>query len=192
MTFKPSIAIAAVIAAAILLSGCTDGGADDGASKPTPSASSSVAVAYEVGAVVDPDAVLADGQKAYALPDGTFVVVDKDLPLPEAVQSDLTAKGEAVVAAHPDGTVNTNEATQAMGKYTIDITRSTGKRAVIVWYRYGFPTVDDAEKVYFYSISGGPGTGSDFYTDRSEVESIVNGFMADPTNASSYVLVWTD
>ena len=140
MTFKPSIAIAAVIAAAILLSGCTDGGGDEGGVKPTPSATASAAVAYEVGAVVDPETVLPEGQKAYALPDGTYVVVEKDKPLPEAVQADLTAKGVAVVAAHPDGTVDSNAAVEAMGKYTIDITRTTGKRPLIIWHIFGHPT----------------------------------------------------
>lgn len=191
MNTKPFATIAAVITAAILLSGCTDGGAGSVSAKPTPNASVSAAVAVEVGAVVDPETPLADGQKAYPLPDGTFIVVDKNLPLPEAVQADLTAKGEAVVAAHPDGTVDSNAAVKAMGKYTIDITRTTGKRPLIVWYVYGYPT-SGGNKTYFYSISGGPGTGSDYYSDRAEVEAIVDGFMADPTNASEYVVVWTD
>lgn len=191
MNFKPSIAIAAFVAAAILLSGCTNGRADSASAKPTPSATASAAVAYEVGAVVDPETVLPEGQKAYALPDGTYVVVEKDKPLPEAVQADLTAKGVAVVAAHPDGTVDSNTAVEAMGKYTIDITRTTGKRPLIIWHIFGHPT-SGSEKVFFYSISGGPGTGSDYYTDRAQVEAIVDGFMSDPEHASEYVVVWTD
>lgn len=54
------------------------------------SMTASASVVLEVGAVVDPEAPLAHCQKAYAMPDGTFVVVDKDLPLPEAVQADLS------------------------------------------------------------------------------------------------------
>lgn len=175
----------ALLTVGLLLSGCAAGNPEAPKAESTPTAE-----AYEVGAAVEADALLAEGQKAYALPDGTYVVVDKAQPLPDAVQADLNAKTATKMVGHTDGTVNNQENLAAMGQAVGEVAKTTGKRVIAVFKIFGYPTSGGA-KVNFYTIMGGPGA-STYYTVRADVEAAVNSWLATADNAETYAVVWSD
>jgi len=162
-------------------------------STPAPDNTSKPAMDIPVGTVVDPSTPLVDTQKAYALPDGTYVVVDKTQPLPESVVNDVTAKSSATVAVHGDGaepsTLNDNAKARAEQKSAIQST--TGKKVIVAWDMVGFPTreaSDSGVKVHFWMLDGV--TGSPLLSSRAEAEAKIAEYLAGRTDAAEFSVVW--
>ena len=135
---------AALVAVATLLAGCyTDGTVPTGVSSTPVEVATPTVEAVEIvaGAVVTDEQAAtinrdsADNAKAYQLADGTWVIVVKDQPVPDAVAADGAGKSAATGladAAHAEGY---HKAMQALEKrYAVE----TGKRVVHVRYSLEF------------------------------------------------------
>lgn len=98
----------------------------------TPAATATKApAAHTVGQVVPDGTILPDGQKAYALPDGTNVVVQKDQPLPAVVTASIQSGLNAIIAANPSessGGVIGQQAQKLGGMSSV----LTGKQVLVI------------------------------------------------------------
>lgn len=201
-TIANSVLGFAVIAA--LLTGCSGPAADliptipsqtAAAVEPTAAPAEAPVAATKTGDVVD--AVQAkvilkarQGQRAYPMADGTFVVVTKTEPLPANVQADANAKAVAVVAAYPDGTVDSDAAIEAMQSALGSFTAGTGKRVIIIWSIFGYPDGMSETKSSFWTVSGGSDRGSTIYLSRDEATAAVTAQIG--ADASEYMIVYSD
>lgn len=202
-TITTSVLGFAVIAA--LLTGCSAPAADLIPATPTKTAAAvepteapaeaPVAAAPKTGDVVD--AVQAkvilkagEGQRAYPMADGTFVVVTKTEALPANVQADMEAKTSAVVAANRDISENLNAANGALFADAGKSAAGTGKRIISVWGLYGYTDADGDNKSNFWGVFGGPGGQGQQFSSRAEAESFVNAWLAQQANANEYAVVY--
>lgn len=99
-----------------------------------------VVEAPKTGAIVTAEpADLEPSQKAFPLADGTFVIVDRYEPLPEAVQAAVQATAEAGVTYEAGVTDYSGVAaqTQAINATKSAIITSTGKNVVVVYRMVG-------------------------------------------------------
>ncbi len=129
--------------------------------------------------------------KGYAMPDGSYIVVDRKAPLPEPVQQDVNARGEAVTQQFPrveDAT--SGGAGSARSALTAEIGRQTGKQVILVTRMNGYDY--DGNPVTTYWTTGAyrtPQTNTP--RSRDEVIALIDAFLAN-TDASNYVVAWAN
>lgn len=185
MTIRKYVAIIVALTLTATLVGCAS---ETGAPKnQTGTQTETQPQTYEAGATVDPETPLADGQKAYALPDGTYVVVDKTQPLPPAVQTDLNAKAATSLSGKNDGT-NPEVISKATGEALSYTAKNTGKRVVLVVKVYGFATATQSSKADFWAVMGADNSR---HTSKASAEAAVSNWLATADNAETYAVVWT-
>jgi hypothetical protein len=180
---------------AALLTGCTAGPVE-GDPITVPSATiapSEAPVAPVTGDIVD-EATAAElkeaneGQRAYPLDDGTFVVVNKTEPLPAVVQADIDAKTAAVLAPQSDVSNNANLVLTAPGEASGHIAKNTGKRVIIAWLVRGYDG-HAASPSNFWFVSGGPDM-TVHYSDRESAQAGIDAWLAGKEDASTYAVVF--
>jgi hypothetical protein len=200
-----SVALALATGLTAGLTGCASGSSALGALVPTVAAEAPDATASPAAATASTgdivDAAQADvllkagqGQRAYPMSDGTFVVVTKTEPLPANVQADMNAKTSLVVAAaNSDTSASMNESTDALFADAGQAAAGTGKRIISVWAFFGYTDADGDNKSNFWSVYGGPagGQGQPF-SSRAEAESYVNDWLAQQDNANEYAVAYGD
>lgn len=131
-----------------------------------------------------------DGQyRAYAMPDGSNVVIDRTAPLPDAVQADVNNKGEALAQQYPDILQSATPAgQQAIGQQIGAITQATGKKVILVVRVNGY-MADQVTPVTNYYPTGGGMAPDGTIRSRGELEAHINAFLSS-RNANEYVVVW--
>jgi hypothetical protein len=188
----------AVIAA--VLTGCSTPSNIVLIPKATPGASTAESraikdpVFFKTGDVVDAtqaEAILkaGNGQRAYPMADGTFIVVTKTEPLPAVVQSDADAKAEATFGPLRDVANDMNASTAALGKVAGDAIRDKGKRIITVFRTYGYTDADGDNKSEFWVIVGGPKQGTQFGS-RAEAQVEIDAWLLVKDNANEYAVVY--
>lgn len=187
---------------AALLTGCTAAPVEVKPTAPTATvAPSETPVAEEPAAPVAPvtgdivdEATAAElkdaneGQRAYPLDDGTFVVVNKTEPLPPVVQADIDAKTAAVLAPQSDVSNNANLVLTAPGEASGHIAKNTGKRVIIAWLVRGYDG-HAASPSNFWFVSGGPDM-TVHYSDRESAQAGIDGWLAGKDDAATYAVVF--
>lgn len=130
-----------------------------------------------------------DGQyRAYAMPDGSNVVIDRTAPLPDAVQADVNNKGEALAQQYPNNTdIHTPNGQQAIGQQIGAITQATGKKVIMVIREAGYDYSGNAITNYYPTGGGMAPDGT--IRSRGELEALINAFLSS-RNANEYVVVW--
>lgn len=130
-----------------------------------------------------------DGQyRAYAMPDGSNVVIDRTAPLPDAVQADVNSKGEALAQQYPNNTdIHTPNGQQAIGQQIGAITQATGKKVIMVIREAGYDYSGNAITNYYPTGGGMAPDGT--IRSRGELEAHINAFLSS-RNANEYVVVW--
>lgn len=131
--------------------------------------------------------------RGYAMPDGSFIVVDKTAPLPEAVQQDVNSKGQnysSQFGSDPREGVS-QQALSERGSIISEVSRNTGKRAILVLQVSGYANPDDASPTTFYITNGsGPQPVSGAFMNREEITQYVNDWLAQQSNPNDYVVIW--
>lgn len=191
-------AAATFVILALLLTGCA--AAENEAEQPTPSATPTPTPTSAVGDVIDADTAAelneAKGdERGYPMPDGTFILVSKAAPLPDAVQADVNAKGTAHTQAFPavsaePGVNGKSERERAlvMG----DIAMATGKQVVYGMKLAGYLTSDASEMTTYYFFNGAFSSPEPRYYTKADAEAAVNAWLATKENPYDYVVVWGD
>lgn len=198
-----NLVISGTVAIALVgsLAACTSGNNNDTAPKPTATTSAPVASGtpapgpseapkqeFPVGAVVDPETSLADTQRAFPLADGSYVVVDKNQPLPEPVQTQVTAESSATTVAHGDGTDLSDNIIAARSATKGDIQSNTGKRVIVAWDTVGYIDFNATSKSHFWALDGLP--GYPLVASRAEAEAKIAEFVASQENPSEFTVIW--
>lgn len=134
-------------------------------------------------------------QRGYPMPDGTYILISKDAPLPEAVQSDVNAKGTAHTQAFPavssEPGVNAKserERARVMG----EIAKATGKQVVYGMKLSGYLTSTAAEMTTYYFFNGAFSSPEPRYNTKADAEAAVNAWLATKENPNDFVVVWGD
>lgn len=187
----PAIALLTLLAVA----GCAsepDAAAGLAASPVSPSPSAPAYVAGEVvdAATAEVMAANYDGpQRGYPMPDGSYIVVDRAAPLPDAVQQDVNARGDAFTRTFPRvEDAGSGAAADARSKLMADIASQTGKQVVLVNRTEGYDYYENP--VTAWSAMGAYRTPStDTVRSREEVAALIAEFMAG-RNPDDYVVVW--
>ena len=88
------------------------------------------------GEVVSADTSLRTGQLAYKLADGSFVVVDKSLPLPDVVQTAILIEIQTIQTRWDRATSGTESGKLgvALGRVRLRENAATGKRIVMIFF----------------------------------------------------------
>jgi hypothetical protein len=199
--FIPTIFGITVIAA--LLTGCTAGPSD---TTPTTAPSATTApteapvapepvapVAPVTGDVVDEATAAAlkdanEGQRAYPLDDGTFIVVNKTEPLPAVVQAEIDVKSAVLLAPSTDATSNSNLLLTEPGKVQSLVAKNTGKRVLVAWRVHAFDGYDETATDWWF-VSGGPAM-TDHYADRASAQAGIDAWLAGKEDAATYAVVF--
>lgn len=192
---SPTLLGLAVIAA-LLLTGCS-AGVPDLSPTVAPVATATVApVALVTGDIVDAATAAelkeaAEGQLGYPLDDGTFVVVNKNEPLPAAVQSDADAKTAATVAPFKNVTDQAEDAVSAVDQAQGYVAKYTGKHVIVAWLVHGYDSYAGNAENYsdFWTITGGPDITVHFY-DRASAQAGIDAWLTGKEDASSYAVVF--
>ncbi|MDF2916254.1 MAG: hypothetical protein K0S70_471 [Microbacterium sp.] len=123
------------------------------------------------------------------MPDGSYIVVDRAAPLPDAVQQDVNGRGEAVVQQYPRvEDASGSGAADARSKLAAEIGEQTGKQAIVVTRVAGFDYNENPVTTYFTTgAHRTPQTNTP--RSREEVAALIDAFLADK-NADDYVVVW--
>lgn len=134
-------------------------------------------------------------ERAYPLPDGTYVVVAKDAPLPEVVQNDVNAKGTSHTQTYPAVSVepganakSERERARVMG----EIGQATGKQVVYGMKISGYTSSTATEMETFYFFNGAFPSPQPRYNSKADAEAAVNAWLATKENPNDYVVVWGD
>lgn len=191
---KRPAALAVALLALLVLSGCAPE-PDTTAKDATSPVASPSAPAYTAGEVVDAataEAMAADydgPHRGYPMPDGSFIVVDRDAPLPDAVQRDANARGEAFAQAFPRvEDAHGGEAAQARSELMSEVKMQTGKQLVLVQRTDGFDYAENPITGY-WTMGAYTTPKTDTPRSREEVEALVAAFLADK-NPDDYVVIW--
>jgi len=131
-----------------------------------------------------------DGQRAYPLADGTFVVVTKTEPLPAAVQADIEAKANVVAAEFRDASADLNATGAALGASEGKTASETGKRVISVWGLVGFYDSTIETKGPYWNVNGGPANSGAQFATQAEARAFVDAWLAAQPNANEYVVVY--
>lgn len=157
---------------------------------PTPSAP-------PAGTVVDAEQAAAinrdwQGQfRAYVMPDGTNVVIDKTAPLPDVVQADVNRQGAEYADTYvvdEGGNEMLRDRKSLMGR----IGYNTGKRTIIVVRLDGYLTADAEERTthYFYNGSGPEPDG--VFRTREQIAQNLDEWFATQPAPNDFVVIWPD
>lgn len=150
-----------------------------------------------VGAVVDSQQA-ADinrdwqGQfRAYAMPDGTNVVIDKTAPLPDVVQADVNRQGAEYAntyVADVGGNQMLRDRESLMGR----VAYNTGKRTIMVVRLDSYLTADAETRTtnYFYNGSGPKPDG--VFRNREQIVQNLNEWFAAQPNPNDFAVIWPD
>ena len=185
--------------AATLLTGCAATTSSTDllpTSKPAATATeTSAATVWKTGDLVtdaDVQTILkaGNGQRAYPMSDGTFIVVTRTAPLPAAVQVDADAKAAAVIASWPDASAE--GAVEAYKEATGSFASSTGKRVIVVWDVVGYPSTASESKSTFWTITGEAASGGNVFVTRGEAQVAVDTFLSGRDNVAEYAVISAD
>lgn len=189
MRFR-SMAVPAAVIAVLLLTGCAPGSAMPTASTTTPPAEAAppTPMVPAVGTVVDEAAgyQLQKGTKGqlrgYALPDGTYMVVDRLAPLPAPVQADLNAKAGTAQAANQGG-----DGTEVIGLASTLGLRS-GKRVLIVSSNSLYQSSDSSSRATIYWVAGAPKAMGGMHS-ADEAVAAAQTYIDAQSNPAEWVIV---
>jgi hypothetical protein len=132
----------------------------------------------------------AEGQRGYPLDDGTFVVVNKNEPLPAVVQADADAKSAAILAPSKDATSNSNLLLTEPPKVQSFVAKNTGKRVLVAWQVHAFHGYDESASDWWF-VSGGPDMTA-HYPDQPSAQAAIDGWLATKEDAGIYAVVYVD
>lgn len=187
----PAIALLTLLAVA----GCApepDAAAGLAASPVSPSPSAPAYVAGEVvdAATAEVMAANYDGpQRGYPMPDGSYIVVDRAAPLPDAVQQDVNARGDAFTRTFPRvEDAGSGAAADARSKLMADIASQTGKQVVLVNRTEGYDYYENPVTGW-WAMGAYRTPSTDTVRSREEVAALIAEFMAG-RNPDDYVVVW--
>jgi hypothetical protein len=158
---------------AISLTGCAPADSDSTPAPATVEQTPAATVELEPGTVVEKDAELADGQKAYELPDDTFVVVDRYLPLPPAVQVAENARA-AAQALDADATSSLTQS--AIDSVALQPGTPTGKQMLVLFSIQGYETWDDVRDgpvSTFYLIACGGEYLQRIHPENGDINNVI-------------------
>lgn len=193
----PVTLLGLTVVAALLLTGCAAG-----PSSLAPSVSADIeptvvepapTPAPVTGDIVDADLAAAlkeeaAGQRGYPVDDGTFVVVNKNEPLPEVVQADIDVKAAAILAPVTDVRgENLNRTLTEPPRVQSSVAKNTGKRVLVGWKAYGYRGFDENASHFWY-VTGGPEM-SQHYFSREETRAAIDAWLATKEDASVYAVV---
>ncbi|MFK4115035.1 hypothetical protein ACI2K6_10435 [Microbacterium sp. NPDC006705] len=187
----PAIALLTLLAVA----GCApepDAAAGMAASPVSPSPTAPAYVSGEVIDAATAEVMAADydgPQRGYPMPDGSYVVVDRAAPLPDAVQQDVNVRGEALMQQFPRVEDATGSAAGAARSALIsDLSAQTGKQVVLVNRTDGFDYYENPVTGY-WTLGAYRTPSTDTVRSREEVAALIAEFMAGQ-NPDDYVVVW--
>ena len=194
-TMKTTALTALVLAAGLALAGCSGTpdpqetaavtqtpGAQTPTSEPEPTETAPpVAEGYTTGQVLTAEPTdLEPSQRAFALPDGTFVIVDRYEPLPEVVQAAVQASAEAATT----GVAADYDAVDAARTAVIrDVGGATAKNVVLVSQMLGGTGADGTVDPWTYN-----GAGTSWAT-KAEAVAAAQAYVAGREDANTFVLV---
>ena len=140
-----------------------------GTSKPT-------IAARAPGDVVSAGTSLRKGQLAYKLADGSFVVVDKSQPLPDAVQSVILTEIQTIQTKWDRATPGTESGNLgvALGRVRLRENAATGKRIVMIFF-----TKNDAPRPGGYWNIGPMPANIDLRTQQSWTRASAIGYARE-------------
>jgi len=202
LTVKRTILSASVVL--VLAAGLTGCAATSSGSSLIPAAVEPAAAEITASATPAPtpktgdviDAAQADALKAargpqvaYKMTDGSFVVVTKTEPLPAAVQAEVEAKTNVVAVKYNDVSADMNAASDGMLAAKSAVTRTTGKKVIVVWYVLGYPLSSSETKVNYWAVDGDAAAG-EFFMTRAEAEASVAAWVAATPNSNEYAIIF--
>ncbi len=136
---------------------------------------------------------LEPSQRAFPMPDGTFVIVDRYEPLPEGVQAAVQATAEAIVTYTPGVTDYTGiEAqTATITQAKSDIGRATAKNVVVVYRLVGATGCNGTgtDPWGFTGSSSHMFGGCAAWATQSEALAAAQGYVNGREDANTFVIV---
>ncbi|ANP73022.1 hypothetical protein [Cryobacterium arcticum] len=183
--------------AALLLTGCAAGSTNS----LTPTVESTSATppmaepvkAPATGDIVDAataaelkDAAL--GQRGYPLDDGTFVVVNKNEPLPAAVQADADVKAAAILAPATNYSEDFGAAESALGQAQAYVAKNTGKRVAVAWKITAFENVMAENTTDYWIVTVGEDKTAHYFS-QAEAQAAIEAWLAGRDDAATYAVV---
>ena len=181
---------ATALAVALAITGCTTTG---GVPSPAPTAATSAPatpVPAKVGDTITDGVELAEGQRAYDLPNGTVIAVAADQPLPKLVMDDIVAKAAATAKWNGQPLANGNNSVhEALGQSEVaanQIHNSTGKS--VIWINHiSSNCVSGAPVRAVFTVSGMEGCLLFDTFDAAMAEA--NGFVSRQANPAIWIVV---
>lgn len=179
----------AFIVATVLLAGCVP---SEPVSSPTSNISEAATPEVEVGQVIDADAAdaLEPPLHGYPLPDGTFVVVNRDEPLPDSVQADLDSQVTAYAdAITPETYLDSGESQikAIIGSASLN----TGKRVVMIARIEGIRTASGNENIqtWYWAWGAGNINGDAGFDTVDAAVSAARDWIAQTDEPSAWALI---
>lgn len=204
-TTKTTTLAALVLAAGLALTACSNTPAPEptettpvqvtpGGETPEPT-ETPAPEGYTVGQVLTSEPTdLADSQRAFPLPDGTFVVVDRYEAVPDAVQAALNEQATASIPVTIDA--NTVGAEQATDNAAADMrtaaTKATGKDVVVVYQLSGVGACDGAGGLNGWTYLGAKGSfhgGCAVWGTRDAAVAGAQAYVASKADPTTYLIV---
>jgi hypothetical protein len=192
MNIKTTIAASsALLAATLFLAGCVAADADPAGPNPTTSPTAPIVEVPEtpVGGVIDAETAenLPEGYHGYPMPDGTYVVVAEDEPLPAAVQEKLNADGTYLntLAQNGDTPEGGNALASSNRAVWDDVANNTGKVAITIAYA---PIDLTGNGPVMMWVAWNMGGNAKTFATRGELEAAIAARIADDPNR--YVVIW--
>ena len=142
------------------------------------------------GDVVFTDTSLRNGQLAYELADGSFVVVDKSQPLPDVVQSRILTEIQTIQTRwdHASSGTELGKLGVALGRVRLRENAATGKRIVMIFF-----IKNDAQRPGGYWSIGPMPAKIDLRTQQSWTRASAIGyaqeFVAIQNNPNNFSLI---
>jgi len=189
---RPLVAFAAVIAGAALLSGCVAHIDPDAPLVPVTETTAPAAPELEVGQAIDADTAdaLEPPFYGYPLPDGTYIVINRNEPLPEVVQNDLDAQVTAYAdAITPQSYIDSGE-TQIkaiLGSAAVN----TGKRIVMIARIEGIRTASGSEAVqtWYWAWGAGNINGDAGFDTVGAAVTAAEGWVAQQDKPEQFAII---
>lgn len=134
---------------------------------------------------------MAGSQRAYPMADGSFVVVDRGEPLPEAVQADIDAKAVAFSEAWGSDAQSaaTSASLRAREKVMADASGGTGKRPILILKMTAYETAEAEMPTTFWMVNGAGPAPDAVRRSREEMTAIVNEWLAQQDDPDLYVVI---
>lgn len=136
---------------------------------------------------------LPEGIAAFEMPDGSYVAVAADEPLPAQVHSDLVAKGLAVVDVTD---VNDNDQlvarSDAAAAYALEQEQATGKKLVMVERLYGYSFASSEVPVWSWYVWSFRDTHNDLvqdYAERDQAVAVAQDWVAARPDPQAWEIV---